>query len=108
MSHAKLLGANAAVLSAFPARSRALLQLVEKNRFTEVGQILASFAASAIHPDFVCNVGAFVGTSDEVKRAAHEFFEQALSPGFTLDEAGAMLAWLTPHLQGWSGSALPR
>ena len=76
--------------------------LKNEHRIVEAGSV-----DSAIHTDFVSNVGAFVGTSDEVKRAAHKFFEQAFSPDFTLDEAGAMLAWLTPHLHGWSDSALP-
>lgn len=95
--------ANTAVLSAFPAKSRAMLQLIEKNRATEVGQILTDFAASALHPDFVCNLGAFTGLPTEVKTAALEFLSQAFSPGFTLDEAGAMFAWLTPHIEGSAG-----
>ena len=95
--------ANTAVLSAFPAKSRATLQLIEKNRSTEVGQILTQFAASALHPDFVCNLGAFIGLPAEVKAAALEFFEHALTPGFTLDESGAMFAWLLPHIEGRAG-----
>lgn len=94
---------NTAVLSAFPAKSRPMLQLIEKNRSTEVGQILTQFVASALHPDFVCNLGAFTGLSADVKTAALEFFSHALSPGFTLDEAGAMFAWLTPHIHGRAG-----
>ncbi len=80
-----------------------MLQLIEKNRSTEVGEILTQFAASALHPDFVCNLGAFIGLPAEVKTTALEFFSYALSPGFTLDEAGAMFAWLTPNLQNLAG-----
>lgn len=94
-----------AVLSVFPAKSRPMLQLIENNRSTEVGQILTQFAASALHPDFVCNLCAFNGLPNVVKTAALEFFTHALTPGFTLDEAGAMFAWLTPHIQGRAGPA---
>ena len=103
MTHSKTPDANTAVLSAFPAKSRPMLQLIEKNRSTEVGEILTQFAASALHPDFVCNLGAFTGLPAEVKTAALEFFSHTLSPGFTLDEAGAMFAWLTPHIQRRAG-----
>ena len=105
MSLPKTPDTNTAVLSAFPAKSRPMLQLIEKNRSTEVGQILTAFVASALHPDFVCNLGAFIGMTAEVKAAALEFFDHALTPGFTLDESGAMFAWLTPHIEGRAGPA---
>ena len=85
-----------------------MLQLVEKNRSTEVRQILVDFATSATHLDFVCNIGVFASMSNEVKHAVLKFFEQALSPGFTVDEAGAMPAWLTPRLQGMAGPPFPK
>ena len=108
MPHTKPPGSHTAVLSIFPAKSRAMLQLVEINRSTEVGQILVDFAASTIHPDFVCNIGVLASMSNEVKRAVLEFFEHTLSPGFTIDEAGAIFAWLTPHLQGMAGPPFPK
>lgn len=91
-------GGNTASLSAFPEELRATLHLIEKNRSNEVAQTLANFVASFVHPDFVCNLADFGHLDHEVKAAALAFFEYCLKVGLSIEEQGAILKWITPHL----------
>lgn len=103
----QIYGSNAAALSAFPEPVRATLHLIEKNRSIEVAQTLTHFVASFVHPDFVCNLADFQHLDEGVKRAAKEFFEFCLTQGLTVEEQGAILAWITPYMQSHLGLAKP-
>ena len=41
------------------------------------------------------------------KQAALEFFEFCLTQGLTVEEQGAILAWITPYMQRHLGLAKP-
>ena len=99
--------ANAGPLSVFPEPVRATLHLIEKNRSAEVAQTLTHFVAAFVHPDFVCNLVDFQHLDNEVKEAALEFFEFCLSQGLTVEEQGAILVWITPHMQRHLGAGKP-
>lgn len=91
-------GTASAELATFPEPMRAALHLIQSHPAGDAGRALLHFVAAFVHPDFVCNLADFGHLDNDVKQAALELFEFALSQGMTVDEQGAVLRWLTPFL----------
>lgn len=85
-------------LAAFPEPMRAALHLIQSQPAGDAGRALLHFVAAFVHPDFVCNLADFGHLDNDVKQAALDLFEFALTQGMTVDEQGAVLRWITPYL----------
>lgn len=99
-------GATSAELVTFPEPMRAALGLIQAQPGGDASRALLSFVAAFVHPDFVCNLADFAHFDNDVKQAALDVFEFALTQGMTLEEQGAVLRWITPFLTG-NGSLPP-
>ena len=98
--------ANTAVLSGFPEKLKATLQLIEKNPSGEVAIALVQFVASFVHPDMVCNLAMMENLPVPAKQAALEFFEHCLSAGLTLEQQGDLLRFIQPYIVATLGGPM--
>ena len=90
--------ANTALLRRFPDRLRATLQLIQNNRSCEVTFSLVQYVVSFVHPDYEIDISLLDDLPILAKQAALEFFEHCLSTGLTIEEQGALLAFVQPHI----------
>lgn len=100
-------GANTAVLSRFPEQLRPTLQLIQKNPSSDVAVVLVQYVAAFVHPDFVCNLAMMDSLPSEAKEASLAFFEFCLSSGLTIEDQGALLAFIQPYIVATLRGPLP-
>lgn len=94
----KMPNVNAALLSAFSEELRPTLQLIQKNASNEVGSVLVQYVAAFVHPDFVCNLTLLDALPEAAKVASLAFFEFCLTHGLSIEEQGALLAFVQPYI----------
>jgi hypothetical protein len=92
------LNANTAVLSRFSEGLRSTLRLIQNNRSCEVTFLLVLYVASFVHPDYEIDISLLDELPILAKQAALDFFEHCLSTGLTIEEQGALLAFVQPHI----------
>ena len=90
--------ANTALLSAFSEELRPTLQLIQKNASGEVASVLVQYVAAFVHPDFVCNLAMLDLLPEAAKVAALAFFNFCLTQGLSIEEQGALLAFIQPYI----------
>lgn len=100
-------GANTAVLSRFPEQLRPTLQLIQKTPSSDVAVVLVQYVAAFVHPDFVCNLAMMDSLPSEAKEASLAFFEFCLSSGLTIEDQGALLAFIQPYIVATLRGPLP-
>jgi len=98
-----LYGADAAAFTSFPEPLRPALHFIASHERSDAGGALLHFLASLVHPDFVCNLALLDRLPVEAREAMLETFEFCLSQGLTVEEQGAVLAWLQPRLSRLPG-----
>lgn len=96
-------GADAGALSGMPEPMRPVLAYVSSHPRTDAGAALLHFVASLVHPDFVCNLALLDQLPAEARDAMLIAFEHCLSQGLTIEEQGAVLAWVQPRLSQLPG-----
>lgn len=98
MNPLEMPNANTALLSGFSEELRPTLQLIQKNPSSEVGTVLVQYVAAFVHPDFVCNLAMLDALPEAAKVASLAFFEFCLTHGLSIEEQGALLAFIQPHI----------
>jgi len=69
----------------FPEALKSSLQLIEKNAASDESKILLQCLASAVHPDYVCNLAMIASLPDEYREALRDLLNYCISPGLTTD-----------------------
>ena len=91
-------GANTDILSRFPEQLRPALLLIQKTPSNDVTVALVQYVASFVHPDFVCNLAMMDSLPKEAKEASLAFFEFCLRSGLSIEDQGALLAFIQPYI----------
>ena len=99
--------ANTAALGGFPESVRPILRLIQNKPTGDVTAILVQYVASFVHPDFVCNLAMMDHLPIEAKKAALEMFTFCLSNGMTIEDQGAILAFIQPFIVSALRGPLP-
>ena len=107
MTHHQTPNADTALLSRFSEELRPTLQLIQKNPSSEVGSVLVQYVAAFVHPDFVCNLAMLDALPEDAKVASLAFFEFCLTHGLSIEEQGALLAFVQPHIVSSLGGPRP-
>lgn len=107
MNLVEMPNANTALLSGFSEKLRPTLQLIQKNASGEVGSVLVQYVAAFVHPDFVCNLALLDALPEDAKVASLAFFEFCLTQGLSIEEQGALLAFVQPYIVATLGGPRP-
>jgi len=99
-----LYGANAGAFAAFSEPLRPALHYIASHASSEPATTLTHFLASLVHPDFVCNLALLDRLPVDAREAMLIAFEYCLTQGLTMEEQGAVLVWLQPHLARLPGA----
>lgn len=75
-----------------------VLSLIAVKPSNEAAGILVQFVASIVHPDFVCNLAMMDKLPAQAKEAAVRMFQYCLKTGLSIEEQGAILAFVQPYI----------
>lgn len=93
-------------LIGFAEEVRPVLRHISYKPKSESAGILVQFVASIVHPDFVCNLAMMDHLAPEAKEAALKMFQFCLKTGLSIDEQGAILAFVQPYIVSLLGGRL--
>jgi hypothetical protein len=85
-------------LHGFAEEVRPVLRHISNKPQSETAGILVQFVASIVHPDFVCNLAMMDCLAPEAKEAVLKMFQFCLKTGLSIEEQGAILAFVQPYI----------
>lgn len=87
---------NSLQTSDFPDPVKAILHLASEKPLGEASQVLVHCLASAVHPDFLCNVATLATLPTSHRAAALELLTYCLTTGLTVQQRCALLQIVQP------------